>query len=66
MKKLVVVVVALSLAACTPVRAWERSKLAHPTMTTTSFAGPGYEHMVAVHEGAVGGNAAVESGCGCN
>lgn len=66
MRRLAVALFALSLAACTPVRAWERSKLAHPTMTTSSFAGPGYEHMIAVHEGAVGGSAAVESGCGCN
>ena len=51
---------------CTHVRPWERGKLAHPTMTGTTTPGPAEEHVYAVQEGAVGGAAGVESGCGCN
>ena len=57
--------VAFTASACTHVRPWERGKLAHPTMTTMS-PGPAEEHVYAVHEGAVGGSGAAESGCGCN
>ncbi|CAN5923945.1 hypothetical protein BH11MYX4_BH11MYX4_31900 [soil metagenome] len=53
-------------AACTPVRPWERGKLAHPTMASSTFAGPAEEHANSVREGATGGGAAGESGCGCN
>ena len=45
---------------------YERAKLAHPTMGASSPSGVAEEHMYAVHEGAVGGGAAGESGCGCN
>jgi hypothetical protein len=51
---------------CAPVHAWERGNLAHYTMATTVTSGPAEEHMYAVHEGAAGGGAAPESGCGCN
>lgn len=59
-------VLVLTTTACSHVRPWERGKLAHPSMATSSFAGPAEEHMYAVQEGAVGGGAAAESGCGCN
>lgn len=55
-----------ALTGCSHVKPWERGKLAHPTMSTASFAGPAEEHVYAVHEGATGGGAAAESGCGCN
>jgi hypothetical protein len=55
-----------SLAGCRHVAPYERAKLAHPTMGTASVAGVAEEHMYAVHEGATGGGAAAESGCGCN
>jgi hypothetical protein len=58
--------VALSLSACTHVRPWERSKLAHPTMAAPNLPGPAEEHVYSVQEGAVGGSATAESGCGCN
>ena len=58
------VVSALSVG-CTHVQPWERGKLAHPTMTMEG-ASPAQEHVYAVQEGAVGGSAAAESGCGCN
>jgi hypothetical protein len=57
-----------SLAAgCTHthVSPWQRTKLAHPTMTLEP-AGAAQEHVYSVHEGAVGGSGSVESGCGCN
>jgi len=55
-----------SLSACAHVKPWQRGKLAHPTMSTASFSGPAEEHVYAVQEGAAGGGAAAESGCGCN
>lgn len=55
----------LLAAGCTHVQPYQRGKLAHYTMTT-EVAGPAAEHVYAVHEGAVGGGAAAESGCGCN
>jgi hypothetical protein len=65
-KALVLVAVAVSASACTHVKPWERGKLAHPTMVQSSFAGAAEEHVYAVQEGAAGGGAAAESGCGCN
>jgi len=56
----------LLLGGCTHVKAWERGKLAHPTMSSSTVNGPAEEHVYAVHEGAVGGGGAAESGCGCN
>jgi hypothetical protein len=55
-----------TLSACAHVKPWQRGKLAHHTMSTSSFAGPAEEHLYAVQEGAAGGGAAAESGCGCN
>jgi len=54
------------LAGCTHVAPYERGILAHPSMTTGDMAGPSEAHVRAVHEGAVGGGASAESGCGCN
>jgi hypothetical protein len=57
---------ALVTSACTHVQAYERGNLAHPTMTTAPTVGVGAEHMYATQEGATGGGAAAEGGCGCN
>ena len=59
---------ALTLVAtgCTHVPPYQRGRLAHPTMLLQETAGPGESHVYAIHEGAVGGGAAVEGGCGCN
>jgi hypothetical protein len=54
------------LASCTHVAPYDRGKLAHPTMTTSDVAGPAEVHVRGVHEGAIGGGEAAESGCGCN
>lgn len=63
---IVVVLTAIVSTSCTHVKPWERGKLAHPTMVNASFGGPAEEHVYAVQEGAAGGGAAAESGCGCN
>jgi hypothetical protein len=63
--RVVVTTLLLFAAGCTHVQPWERGKLAHPSMTMEP-AGPAQEHVYAVHEGAVGGGATAESGCGCN
>lgn len=65
-KLLLITLAAFSLTACTHVRPWERGKLAHPTMVGPNLPGPAEEHVYAVQEGAVGGTASAESGCGCN
>jgi hypothetical protein len=62
-----ILLAALTLAAgCTHVPPYQRGRLAHPTMLLQETAGPGESHVYAIHEGAVGGGAAVEGGCGCN
>ena len=65
-KLLAIVAAVSSLSGCVHVKPWQRGKLAHPTMSTSGFSGPAEEHLYAVHEGATGGGAAAESGCGCN
>jgi hypothetical protein len=53
-------------AGCIHVPPYQRGRLAHPTMLLQETAGPGESHVYAIHEGAAGGGAAVEGGCGCN
>jgi Domain of unknown function (DUF4266) len=55
-----------TLAACVPVKAYERGKLAHPTMSTSPMGGPGEEHMHSIQEGSTGGDTGGGGGCGCN
>jgi hypothetical protein len=54
------------LSACANVAAYERGKLAHPTMVPSDAASPAREHVYAIQEGAMGGSLGVASGCGCN
>jgi hypothetical protein len=54
------------LGGCARLKPWERGKLAHATMLLGDEARPGEAHVYAIHEGAVGGAATVEGGCGCN
>ena len=56
---------ALALTGCQHVSPYQRARLAHPTMAD-EFSSPAAAHMVAIHEGAVGGGSAGEAGCGCN
>jgi len=58
--------VALVLASCAPVSAYQRGALANPTMAPTDLAGPAEEHTRAVQEGAIGGAFGAGGGCGCN
>ena len=57
--------VALLSSACTHVAPYDRGRLAHPTMTQ-SVESAAAAHLHAVQEGAAGGGAVAESGCGCN
>jgi hypothetical protein len=62
--------VALALAAplggCTRVAAYERGRLAHPSMSSRQRMGAGQAHLYAIREGARGGSLGAGSGCGCN
>jgi hypothetical protein len=64
------IVVALALAAassgCASVAAYERGKLAHPTMSPSDASSVAREHVYSIQEGAMGGSVGVASGCGCN
>jgi hypothetical protein len=51
---------------CTHVAAYERGKLAHPTMNPADASSSAREHVYAIQEGAMGGSLGVASGCGCN
>jgi hypothetical protein len=57
---------ALTASACANVAAYERGKLAHPTMAPSDAASAAREHVYAIQEGALGGSVGVSSGCGCN
>ncbi|HEX2659441.1 MAG TPA: DUF4266 domain-containing protein [Polyangia bacterium] len=63
---LLLAAVVATVSSCTHVPPFQRGRLAHPTMLLEETAGPGESHVYAIHEGAVGGGAAVEGGCGCN
>lgn len=56
----------LLAAGCAHVPAYERGKLAHPTMTPDDIAPPSEAHVRSVQEGAMGGGGATGGGCGCN
>ena len=65
MRKAVLALLVAGAAACQHVAPYQRARLAHPTMVD-EFTSPAAAHMVAIHEGAVGGGSAGEAGCGCN
>jgi hypothetical protein len=64
--RLFFLVLAIGVGACTHVKPFERGRLAHPTMLLGDMARPGVAHVYAVREGAVGGGAGAQGGCGCN
>jgi hypothetical protein len=66
LRSLTLILIALATPACAHVQPYERGNLANPTMTTAPVVGVGAEHMYATQEGAIGGGAAAEGGCGCN
>jgi hypothetical protein len=63
---LIVLVGLIGTAGCAHVPAYDRGKLAHPTMLPDYSHSAGRAHMQVVQEGATGGEANPASGCGCN
>lgn len=53
-------------AGCTHVAPYERERLAQPSMSTADLARSSEDHVRAVQEGAIGGDASAGGGCGCN
>jgi hypothetical protein len=62
----VALILASTLPACANVAAYERGKLAHPTMVPSDATSVAREHVYAIQEGAMGGSVGASSGCGCN
>src|SRR5688572_29026677 len=60
------IVLFAATVACGPVPAWDRGKLAHPTMTAEEISFGLDGHVRAVSEGATGGMSGAGGGCGCN
>lgn len=60
------VTLALAGGGCVPVKAYQRGKLAHPTMALDEPTGVAEAHVYGVHEGAQGGTGGAGGGCGCN
>jgi hypothetical protein len=48
------------------VAAYDRGRLAHPSMQTVHGTSAARDHVHAVQEGALGGSMQASSGCGCN
>jgi hypothetical protein len=57
---------AASFCGCSRVAAYERGRLAHPSMSARQRVGAGQAHLYAIREGARGGSSSSGSGCGCN
>ena len=58
--------IACASLGCTSVAAYQRGKLAHPTMSVVEPMGAAESHVYNVQEGAVGGAGGAGGGCGCN
>ena len=54
------------LCGCTRVAAYERGRLAHPSMSARQSMSAGQAHLYAIREGARGGSLGAGTGCGCN
>ena len=65
-RRTLAILLASGVVSCAHVPAYDRARLAHPTMQTGYTDSPGVAHMRAVHEGATGGDVSASSGCGCN
>ena len=65
-RSIVLAVILIGGAGCADVKPYERGKLANPTMLLGDLARPGSAHVYAIREGAVGGGAGAQGGCGCN
>jgi len=62
----VALVLVSASSGCAHVAAYERGKLAHPTMAPGDADSAAREHVYAIQEGAMGGSVGAASGCGCN
>jgi Domain of unknown function (DUF4266) len=67
-RTLALLLVATSLAACTPVKAWERGNLGRPEMSlsTDASAQKIQDHIYHSKEGSASVTAGSGGGCGCN
>ncbi|HEX3597039.1 MAG TPA: DUF4266 domain-containing protein [Polyangiaceae bacterium] len=61
-----VLVLVVACSGCGHVAAYQRERLAHPTMQLGEMSNAAESHVNAVHEGATGGAVGASSGCGCN
>jgi hypothetical protein len=59
-------ILAVAASGCVSVKAYQRGKLAHPTMALDEPTGVAEAHVYGVHEGAQGGTGGAGGGCGCN
>jgi hypothetical protein len=66
MKIILIPALIVAAAGCVRVKPYERGRLAHPTMLLGDLSRPGAAHVYAIREGAVGGGAGAQGGCGCN
>lgn len=62
----VCIAAAMTQLSCGQVAAYERGKLAHPTMSPDDASSVARDHVYAVQEGTMGGTVGAASGCGCN
>ncbi len=58
--------VALVCEGCAELPAYQRGKLAHPTMARGDAESLARAHVESLQEGAIGGTPGASSGCGCN
>jgi Domain of unknown function (DUF4266) len=65
--KLLLLMISISLVACTSVQPWERGNLAKPQMALDPHPSQSAlrAHNYGSREAAAGGNAAQGGGCGC-
>jgi Domain of unknown function (DUF4266) len=65
--KLLLLMISISLVACTAVQPWERGNLAKPQMALDPHPSQSAlrAHNYGSREAAAGGNAAQGGGCGC-
>ena len=66
--RLILLLCVATLAACTPVAAWERGNLARPEMAIQSdpLESALDAHVYFSKEASSGGNSTAGGGCGCN
>jgi hypothetical protein len=66
--RLLILTCVATLAACTPVAAWERGNLARPEMALESdpLGSALDDHVYFSKEASSGGNGTAGGGCGCN